>query len=79
MSDVVCAVDVFLGTGHISVRACLKLQRMSVIRLAQSAGADLEVRVQGVRAAIGEVVIVDDSTAIRVTEIVPPPGGEVTA
>jgi flagellar motor switch protein FliN/FliY len=76
MSDVVCGVDVILGTGHISVRDCLKLQRMSVVRLGQSAGSDLEVRVHGVTTATGEVVIVDDSTAIRVTEIAPPPGGE---
>lgn len=79
MQDVVCGVDVVLGTGHISVRDCLKLQRMSVIRLAQSAGSDLEVRVHGVTAASGEVVIVDDSTAIRVTEISQPLGGDPLA
>ena len=79
MLDVVCRVDVVLGTGSISVRDCLKLRRMSVVRLVQSAGADLEVRVHGVTAASGEVVIVDDSTAIRVTNIAPPPGLQVAA
>jgi flagellar motor switch protein FliN/FliY len=79
MMDVVCRVDVVLGTGSITVRDCLKLQRQSVIRLNQPAGADLEVRVHGVSAAMGEVVIVDDSTAIRVTDIVSPPGIDVAA
>ena len=79
MLDVVCRVDVVLGTGSISVRDCLKLRRMSVVRLAQSAGADLEVRVHGVTAATGEVVIVDDSTAIRVTNIAAPPSQQATA
>jgi flagellar motor switch protein FliN/FliY len=79
MLDVVCRVDVVLGTGSITVRDCLKLQRQSVIRLVQPAGADLDVRVHGVRAARGEVVIVDDSTAIRVTNIAPPPGTDVAA
>ena len=76
MLDVVCHVDVVLGTGTISVRDCLKLQPRSVLRLEQSAGADLEIRIHGVTAARGEVVIVDDSTAVRITEIVPPPSGE---
>jgi len=74
MLDVVCRVDVVLGTGSISVRDCLKLRRMSVVRLAQVAGSDLEVRVHGVTAATGEVLIIDDSTAIRLTNITPPPG-----
>jgi flagellar motor switch protein FliN/FliY len=76
MLDVVCSVDVVLGTGTISVRDCLKLQPRSVIRLAQASGADVEIRVHDVTAARGEIVIVDDSTAVRVTEIVPPPSGE---
>jgi flagellar motor switch protein FliN/FliY len=75
MLDVVCRVDVVLGTGSITVRDFLKLQRLSVVRLAQSAGSDLEVRVHGVPAAAGEVVIIDDSTALRVTEVTPLPGG----
>lgn len=74
MLDVVCRVDVVLGTGSITVRDCLKLQRLSVVRLGQSAGSDLEVRVHGVPAAKGEVVIIDDSTAIRVTEVMAQPG-----
>ena len=74
MLDVSCGVAVVLGTGTISVRDCLKLQRLSVIRLNQSAGSDLDVRVHGVGVASGEVVIIDDSTAVRLTNITPPPG-----
>jgi len=73
MLDVPCGVDVILGTGSISVRDCLKLQRLSVIRLKELAGSDLQVRVHGVPVIAGEVVIVDESTAIRVTEVTPPP------
>ena len=36
----------------------------------------MQVVVNGVVVAHGEVVIVDDSTAIRVTEIVAPPSSE---
>ncbi len=67
--DVKCPVNVVLGTGTISVRQCLALERSSIIRLEQSAGDDLAVVVTGIRLARGEVVVVDDSTAIRLTEI----------
>jgi flagellar motor switch protein FliN len=76
LSDVVCSIDVLLGTATVSVRECLTWKRNSVIRLTQSAGSDMQVTVNGVPVAIGEVVIVDDSTAVRVTEILPPPSSE---
>lgn len=76
LHDVICRVEVVLGTGKMTVRECLRLQRMSVIRLKQSADEDLQVVVNGVPIASGEVVIVDDSTSIRVTEILPPPSAE---
>jgi len=64
-----CPVSVILGTGTISVRHCLGLTRSSVVPLRQSAGEDLQVVVNGVTVGRGEVVIVEDSTAIRLTEI----------
>jgi flagellar motor switch/type III secretory pathway protein FliN len=76
MLDVPCVVDVLLGTGRITVRDCLRLQRLSVIRLHQVAGSDLDVRVQDVSVAFGEAVIVDESTAVRISTIVAPPGVE---
>jgi flagellar motor switch protein FliN/FliY len=74
--DVRCRLSVVLGTGTISVRDCLGLTRSSVIRLEQSAGEDLQVAVSGIELARGEVVIIDDSTALRLTEISRAPGGE---
>lgn len=67
--DVSCRVDVLLGTGTITVRRCLSLGRNSVIRLAQSAAEDLRVIARGVTVARGEVLIVEDSTAVRITDI----------
>ena len=73
LRDVVCRVEVVLGTGRISVRHCLSLKDGSIMPLEQIAGSDLQVKVNGVPVALGEVVIVDDSTAIRLTDILPPP------
>ena len=76
LSDVTCEVAIVLGTGRMSVRECLYLKPKTVIPLEQTAGSDLHVRINGVLIAHGEVAIVDDSTNIRLTSIVPPPSGE---
>src|SRR5258708_18281874 len=76
MLDVTCTVEVIVGTGSITVRDCLKLQRDSIVRLSQAAGADLQVTVQGVTTATGEVVIDDDTTSVRIASVLPPPGAE---
>ena len=70
MADVSCAVCVQLGSGRLSVRGLLSLERNTVLRLMQTAGEDLQVIVNGVPIATGEIVIVDESTAIRVTGLV---------
>jgi flagellar motor switch protein FliN/FliY len=74
--DVRCPVDVILGQGTITIRDCLQLQWHSIVPLKQSAGSDLLVAVHGVSIASGEVVIVDESTALRVSRMTPPPGVE---
>jgi flagellar motor switch protein FliN/FliY len=77
LHDVSCTVEFIIGTGRMSVRDCLRLQPNTVIRLDQSAGAELEMRVHGIPIAAGEVVILDDQTALRVMRILPPAGVEV--
>jgi flagellar motor switch/type III secretory pathway protein FliN len=76
MLDVPCRVEVIVGYGSITVRECLELQRDSVIRLAQPAGSDLQVKVQGIATAAGEIVVDDDATSVRISEMLPPPGAE---
>ena len=74
VNDVLCPVDVLLGFGELSVGRVIGLHRQSIIRLDHSAGEDLLVTVNGVTLAKGEVMIVEDSTAVRITEIhVPAP------
>ena len=76
LSDIMLGVSVLLGMGTVSVRRCLTLQRQSVIRLDQSAGEDLQIVVNGITVARGEVVIVEDSSAVRVTDFPGPAGPE---
>jgi flagellar motor switch protein FliN len=74
--DVSCPVDVVLGMGQISLRRCLALERGSVVRLHQSAGEDLQVMVKGIRIAHAEVVIIDETVAVRLTNFAGPIGRE---
>lgn len=74
--DVPCEVVVVLGTGRVSVRQCLYLKPRTVIPLTQAAGSDLQLLVNGVPIATGEVAVLDDSAAVRLTQIVPPPSTE---
>lgn len=79
MLDVPCSVEVIVGTGSITVRECLQLQRDSVIRLEQAAGADLALLVEGIPAAAGEIVVDDDTTSVRISAILPTPSAEARA
>jgi flagellar motor switch protein FliN/FliY len=74
--DATCVVQVLLGSGTISVRRCLELERDSIIRLPRAAGEDLLVTANGVPLARGEVLIVENSTVIRLTDIIAGPGTE---
>jgi flagellar motor switch protein FliN/FliY len=74
--DVSCPVDVVLGMGQISLRRCLALERGSVVRLHQSAGEDVQVMVKGIRIAHAEVVIIDETVAVRLTNFAGPIGRE---
>lgn len=65
--------NVLLGTGTITVREALTLDRDSLVELTQSAGEDLLLDVNGVLLARGEIVVVEDGAALRVTEITAPP------
>jgi len=71
LADVPCRLDVVLGRCDVTVRDCYELVPGRVIRLDQAAGADLDVCASGVRIATGEVMVVDDSSRLRITRIVP--------
>jgi flagellar motor switch protein FliN len=71
LMDVVCKVDIQLGTRRITVRECLALRPQSIIRLTKPIGDDLFICVEDVVLATGEVLMVDDSTTIRLTDTAP--------
>ena len=74
--DLKIPVDVVVGTAAITVADCLRLRPHTVIQLLKASGANLDLMAPGAIVASGEVVIVDNSTALRVTDIAQPPSAE---
>ena len=62
-------VTVELGRARRTVRDLLEVQVGSVIELDRSAGSPVDVLVNGMLIARGEVVVVEDEFAVRITEI----------
>jgi flagellar motor switch protein FliN/FliY len=72
--DVPILVEVLLGKGGMPLRQLVRLEPGVVLRLDSAAGADLMVCATGVPLALGEVVIIEDSVAARVTHVLTPSG-----
>ncbi len=70
LRDVPLEVTAELGHTQLSVAEILQLTVGSVVELDRTAGAPVDVVVNGALIARGEVVVIDDEYGIRVTEIV---------
>ena len=70
--DVNVKVTVELGRATLSINEVLKLETGSVVELDRLIFEPVDLMVQGVRLARGEVVVVDDHFAIRIKEIADP-------
>lgn len=75
LHDVEMDVTVELGRAKRTVRDLLEVQIGSVIELDRAAGSPVDVLVNGRLIARGEVVVVDDEFAVRITEIFDTSGG----
>ena len=69
--DVTVSLTAELGRATLAVGEVLKLGVGSVVRLDRTLAEPVDLFVQGVRLARGEVVVVEDCFAIRIKEIVP--------
>ena len=70
--DVSVSVALEVGRAKITVRELLQLSQGSILELDRLAGEPLDVLVNGVRVARGEVVVVNDKFGIRLIEVVSP-------
>jgi flagellar motor switch protein FliN/FliY len=68
--DVAVTLALEVGRAKMSVRELLQLAPGAVVELDRLAGEPLDVLVNGVRIARGEVVVVNDKFGIRLTDVV---------
>lgn len=68
--DVGVSVALEVGRTRITVRELLQLTQGSILELDRLAGEPLDVLVNGVRVARGEVVVVNEKFGIRLIEVV---------
>ncbi len=72
LKDVKFELEAVLGKTVMPVDEILKLGTGSVVELDRPIHEDIDLVVQGVKVASGEVVVVDDSFAIRIKEVTDP-------
>ena len=72
LSDVEMGVSVELGRTRMTVRHLLALAPGTIVELDKAAGAPVDVLVNGTLMARGEVVVIDEEYAVRISEIVTP-------
>jgi flagellar motor switch protein FliN/FliY len=63
------ALTVEIGRTRMSIREALAMEPGKVIELDRSAGAPVDVLLNGRRIALGEVVVVDQDYAVRISRI----------
>ena len=70
LRDVEMGISVELGRTRMTVRDLLALAPGAIVELDKAAGAQVDVLVNGTLMARGEVVVIDEEFAVRITEIV---------
>ena len=70
--DIPVKIAMEVGSTQITIRNLLQLNQGSVIQLERLAGEPLDVLVNGILIAHGEVVVVNEKFGIRVTDVISP-------
>lgn len=72
IKDVPVTLAVEIGKAKLNIQDLLKLNHGSVVKLSRLVGEPLDVNVNGVLVAKGDVVVVDDNLGVRLTEVISP-------
>jgi flagellar motor switch protein FliN/FliY len=68
LADVPVEVAVELGRRVMTIGQILELHPDSVIRIARSAGDNIDILVGGTLVGYGEIVIIEDTVGVRITD-----------
>lgn len=68
LSDVTLEVGVDLDRKVVALRQMLDLEVGSVLKLSRSAGENIDILVGGALVAFGEIVVIEDTMGVRITD-----------
>jgi flagellar motor switch protein FliN/FliY len=68
LADVPLEVEVQLGHKILTIAQILELGPESVIRIARSAGDNIDILVGGALIGYGEIVIIEEAVGVRITD-----------
>lgn len=68
LADVAIEVEVELDRKQLTVREVLELESGSVLKMTRSAGENIDVLIGGSLIGFGEIVLVEDTVAVRITD-----------
>ncbi len=71
-ADIPFEVTILIGKTTMTINDLLRLNRGEIVELNKSAGESFDVLINGKLAAHGDVTVMDDRFAIRITDIVEP-------
>jgi flagellar motor switch protein FliN/FliY len=71
LADIPVDVEVELGRKIMTIAQILELGESSVIRMARSAGDNIDIVVGGALIGYGEIVIIEDAVGVRITDFGP--------
>lgn len=70
MADVPIGIDVELDRKVIPMRELLELAPGSIIKMTRSAGENIDILVGGALVGFGEIVIIEETVGVRITDFV---------
>lgn len=68
VAEVPVELEVELDRKTLALREILELSPGSVLRMTRSAGENIDIRVGGALVGFGEIVILEDSMGVRITD-----------
>ncbi len=68
LGDVAIEVEVELDRKQLTVREVLELEAGTVLKMTRSAGENIDVLIGGSLVGFGEIVLVEDTIAVRITD-----------
>ncbi len=68
LHDVFLDIEVELDRKTVTVKDLLDLEKDSILKMTRSAGENIDILVGGALVAFGEIVLVEDLVAVRITD-----------